>query len=139
MDGFSSRHDSPSYGKYYKPHEIAELFAPSQETVDAVRGWLEAAGITAHRISQSANQQWMQFDASTAEAESLLKTEYHVYENAGGRTTVACDEYHVPSHIQRHVDYITPGVKLGFAGGRASSRFEESGLDKRGFRAGKNQ
>ena len=25
---------------------------------------------------------------------------------------MSCQEYHIPGHIQEHVDYITPGVRL---------------------------
>jgi len=90
----SSQHDSPKYGQHYTSEEIVDLFAPSQDAVDVVRAWLESAGIAAHRIGQSANKQWIQFDADTAEAEALLKTKYHVYEHiATGRTNIGCDEY----------------------------------------------
>lgn len=89
----SSRHDSPRFGKHYTAEEVIEIFAPAQAAVDAVRGWLESAGIAAHRIGQSANKQWIQFDADAEEAERLLKAEYHVYEHTGtGRTNIACDE-----------------------------------------------
>jgi tripeptidyl-peptidase-1 len=37
--------------------------------------------------------------------------------------------YHVPAHIQEHVDYITPGIKL-FAPNRKGG---ETDLDKRTF------
>jgi tripeptidyl-peptidase-1 len=88
----SSKHDSPRYGQHYSAEEVADIFAPSQSTVDAVRDWLLSAGIPAERISQSVNKQWMQFDAAAGELESLLKTEYHVYEHSGtGQSTVACD------------------------------------------------
>ncbi|KAK0119805.1 Tripeptidyl-peptidase sed1 [Cadophora gregata] len=104
---------SKKYGQHYSAEEVADIFAPSQDTVDAVRGWLVSAGIASEKISQSINKQWVQFDASVFELESLLITEYHEYEHSDtGKTTVACDKYHVPSHIQEHVDYITPGTKL---------------------------
>jgi tripeptidyl-peptidase-1 len=91
--GTSSRHDSPRYGQHYSAQEVAEIFAPSQSTVDSIRSWLQSAGIEAEKISQSVNKQWMQFDASTADLESLLNTKYHVYEHAAtGKATVACDE-----------------------------------------------
>jgi tripeptidyl-peptidase-1 len=73
--------------------------------------WLETAGI-ADRVSVSANKQWLQFDATTSEAEELFKTKYHIYEHSNGKTTIGCDEYSVPEHIRPHVDYITPGIKL---------------------------
>lgn len=61
--------------------------------MDAVTDWLINSGISPRKISQSVNKQWIQFDATTAEAEKLLKTKYHAYEHVtSGRTNVACDE-----------------------------------------------
>jgi tripeptidyl-peptidase-1 len=55
----SSPNDSPKYGQYYTAEEVAEIFAPSQATVDSVREWLVSTGIPAEKISQSVNKQWM--------------------------------------------------------------------------------
>jgi hypothetical protein len=62
--------------------------------VVVVHEWLISAGVAAEKISQSFNKQWMQFDASAAfDIESLLNTEYHVYEDSRiGKFTVACDK-----------------------------------------------
>jgi tripeptidyl-peptidase-1 len=61
--------------------------------VDAVYEWLVSAGVTAEKISQSVNKQWMQFDASASDLESLLNTEYHVYQHSEtGKSTIACDQ-----------------------------------------------
>ena len=97
-----------------------------------MRSWLESSGIDPRRISVSSNRQWLEFDASTDEAERLLKTEYHVYEHtSSGRTNVGCDEYHVPEHIKEHIDYVTPGLKL-LSDGKSS---EDVSLSKRGFKS----
>lgn len=132
---------SPRFGKHYSAEEIVELFAPSDETVDAVRSWLLAAGIESHRISQSANKQWMQFDAKVSEAESLMKTKYHHYEHAPtGRLSVACDEYHLPEDVVEHVDYVLPGLRL-MAGGKATAnelKKRDNEFEKRGFRTQAN-
>jgi tripeptidyl-peptidase-1 len=97
--------------------DVIDLFAPANESVDAVRGWLISEGVPAARISQSTNRQWIQFDASVAEAERILATSYHVYEHDdSGIRNIACHEYHVPRKIQHHIDYITPGIKLLSAG-----------------------
>ena len=102
---------SSRYGKHYSAEEVVDLFAPSKDTVDSVSKWLEDAGIT--RFSQSTNKQWMQFDAKVEVLEELVKARFHEYHHVdSGVTHVACDEYHVPAHIQKHVDYITPGIKL---------------------------
>ncbi|WPH02942.1 alkaline serine protease AorO [Acrodontium crateriforme] len=112
--------DSPKYGKHYSQDEVIELFAPSDLTVSAIRSWLESAGIAAHRISVSANKQWIQFDADVDEAEGLFKTKYYNYEHEPtGRKSIATDEYHVPAHIQEHIDYVLPGLRL-MAGGKAT-------------------
>lgn len=78
-----------------------------------VRQWLIDGGIAAERITHSDNKAWFAFDASVDEAEGLLATEFHEYEDSvTGGIMPACDMYHVPRHISRHVDYITPGIKL---------------------------
>ena len=101
---------SEKYGKHWSAKQIAETFAPSTATLEAVREWLTSSGIAPERISQSQSLGWLQFDATVAEAESLLKTEYHVYEHESGKPHVACSEYHVPEHVRHHVDFITPTV-----------------------------
>lgn len=89
----SSKHDSPKYGQWYTPEEIIDLFAPSQTAVATVSEWLQTAGIEASRIGQSVNKQWIQFDATVEEAETLLRTEYFHFEHAAtGKKTVACNE-----------------------------------------------
>jgi tripeptidyl-peptidase-1 len=73
--------------------EVHDLFAPSAESVAAVRAWLQEAGIAEDRVSHSVNKQWIQFDAQTHEAEELLKTKFHFYEHSrNGRTSLGCDE-----------------------------------------------
>lgn len=88
-----SHPESSRYGQYYTAEEIHDLFAPAQDAVDSVRDWLEGMGIAGHRISQSANKQWLQFDADAEEVENLLKTEYYIYEHQdSGKNHVACRE-----------------------------------------------
>lgn len=105
-----SRHDSPNYGNHLTVEEIHDLFAPSQDSVDALIQWLESEGIDKKRVSQSVNKQWLQFDAPVAELERLVKTDYHIYEHESGKTHVGCEEYSVPGHLADHIDYITPGI-----------------------------
>ncbi|CAK4006177.1 related to Tripeptidyl-peptidase sed1 [Lecanosticta acicola] len=140
-----SHPDSPNFGQWLSAEQVHDLFAPAPDAVDAVRAWLHDADISPARISQSTNRQWIQFDATAAEAERLFKTKYHHYEHLPtGSKHVACDEYFLPDHVSRHVDYVTPGLKL-LGGGRASNgrpldgRKRGRGMDKRGFRTAPNQ
>ena len=78
-----------------------------------MRQWLVDNGIPAKRISHSENKGWFAFYATTEEAERLLHTEYHeYYDSISDVVMPACEMYHVPHHIQEHIDYITPGIKL---------------------------
>ena len=104
---------SPNYGKHWTPEQVVEAFKPSEDTVSAVSNWLAGAGISLDRITHSDNKGWFAFHATAEEAEDLLMTEYHEYEDLDtGGNMPACDKYHLPKHIQEHVDYVTPGVKL---------------------------
>jgi len=106
-----SHPESPKFGQHWSAKQIAETFAPSQETVDSVTYWLESSGINPERIIRSQSLGWLHFDVTVEEAERLLKTQYHVYRHeVSGKVHVACSGYHVPEHISRHVDFITPTV-----------------------------
>ena len=54
----------------------------------------------------------MQFDATAAEVEDLLIAEFYVFEHVSGAYDISSQEYHLPSYIQEHVDYVTPGTRL---------------------------
>nr|POF12860.1 tripeptidyl-peptidase sed1 [Quercus suber] len=76
-----SHPESEKYGKHWSPKEVAEAFAPSTETVEAVKAWLHSSGIDASRTKLSQGLSWLDFDATVDEAEELLKTKYHVFEH----------------------------------------------------------
>ncbi|KAL4948193.1 peptidase S8/S53 domain-containing protein [Aspergillus filifer] len=104
---------SPRYGKHLLANDVHDLFAPSRENVDYVRQWLESEGISGHRISQSVNKQWLQFDATASEMERLLRTEYYLYSHLEtGKSHIATREYHVPRHLHSIIDFISPAVKM---------------------------
>ena len=89
---YSSHPASPNYGKHWTSEQVANAFAPSTETADAVRNWLISSGISEDRIAHSDNKGWFALNASVYEAEDLLKTEYHRYEHADtGHSVAACE------------------------------------------------
>jgi tripeptidyl-peptidase I len=121
-----SHPESPSYGNHWSASQVAKTFAPSKETVDAVRTWLSESGISGHRLASG--QGWIEVNATVEEAERLLGTEYYVYSHSSGkehvgklhftskcdqqlnRGTIACDAYHLPEHVAHHIDVVTPSV-----------------------------
>jgi tripeptidyl-peptidase-1 len=102
--------ESPNYGKHWSAQKIAGTFAPSTEAVDAVKSWLSESGIELSRVKMSKSRNWLVFNATASEAESLLKTEYHLYNHNSGHRHVACEQYSIPSHLTEHIDIVTPTV-----------------------------
>ena len=103
--------DSERYGHHWSAEEIANAFAPSKDTVDAVRAWLASAGIANERVEQGQSLGFLGFDATVDEAESLLNTNYNVYEHTGTHQPhVACEEYSIPNHLSEHIDFVYPTV-----------------------------
>ncbi|KAL8739876.1 MAG: hypothetical protein Q9190_007361 [Brigantiaea leucoxantha] len=90
--------------------KIREKFAPKAETIEAVGGWLTESGIDPSRIELSSGRNWMMFNASVGEVESLLQTKYNYYTHASGQGHIACDEYRVPQSLSKHIDFIMPTV-----------------------------
>lgn len=138
---------SVNYGKHWTRQQVAEMFEPSKETVDTVKRWLDSTGITADRIQHSRGNGWLTFNASAAEAEQLLQTEYYTYDHSiESRSAVGCDEYvflpiihffdcfahfyryQLPHYVRDYVDFVHPGVSL-MAGPRRSSPTKR-GIDR---------
>lgn len=104
---------SPKYGRHWTSDEVIAAFSPARDTVETVAAWLVESGIPRERITHSDNKAWLAFDATVEEAEGLLHTEYYHdgIDEDGRGSMVGCNQYHLPKHIQEHVDYVTPGLK----------------------------
>ncbi|KII91002.1 hypothetical protein PLICRDRAFT_684337 [Plicaturopsis crispa FD-325 SS-3] len=107
-----SHPDSPQYGQHWRPEKVVETFAPTDETISAVKEWLTDFGIAPNRIRVSPSRGWIEVNATANEVEDLLDTEYHVYRHkeASDVKQIGCQAYSVPAHIRRHIDLIQPTV-----------------------------
>lgn len=134
-DTTSSDPASPNFGKHWTADEVISAFQPTAQTEDAVRKWLVDGGIDGKRITHSENKGWFAFFATAAEAESLLATEFHEYQDSQTNGIIpACDAYYLPAHIREHVDYVTPGIRLMAPEGHREKKrrsLEKSGLSKK--------
>ncbi|KAE8445545.1 hypothetical protein EG329_013309 [Mollisiaceae sp. DMI_Dod_QoI] len=102
---------SDKYGQHMSAKEVGDFFRPSSESIGSVRDWLHSSGIDTGRHQVSPGQGYLKFDATIEELESLLSTEYHVYEHSETEALhIGCDEYHVPLGVHPHVDFISPTV-----------------------------
>jgi hypothetical protein len=117
---------SANYGQHWTTERVVDTFAPEQETIDTVKTWLIDSGISEDRIQLSPSRNWLRMNLTIAEAENLLKTEYRVFEHKEtARRALAVEEYSVPGHVKRHIDYITPtlqGTELTKAKPREEAR-----------------
>ena len=87
-----SHPDSENYGRHWTIEEIHNTFAPSEETIETVKTWLESAGIGRHRLAESTSRGWLGFDLTASEAERLFGTEYYEYEDSRGNLRIGSDE-----------------------------------------------
>ncbi|KAI8244681.1 Aorsin [Colletotrichum sp. SAR 10_96] len=105
-----SHPSSSQYAKHYTRQAVIDKFAASDETIAAVQSWFSANGATS---ILSKDRGWLHVNTTVADAEEMLHAQYYEYrQTAGNHSTVACEEYSVPENIQRHIDFIQPGVIL---------------------------
>lgn len=104
--------ESPNFGKHWSAEKVANTFMPAKESTDTILEWLADHGVDPSRLSFSTGRNWIEFDSPVHEVESLLNTNYHYYEHQEGGFRVACDEYHVPHHVSKHLDFVMPTIQL---------------------------
>lgn len=98
--------------------------------MDAVREWLADSGIQEDDMKVSRGRGWITFDATVDQAESLLKTTFHIYEHETGQPHVVCEEYSLPRVLREHIDFVTPSVHFD-AKTKARSQEDSFALNKR--------
>ena len=101
---------SPQYGKHWSVDDIHREFAPNTETIETVTSWLEEHGFDTDNIATATSKGWIGLDMPARDAERLFGTEYFEHLDTNGDVSVQCDQYHVPSHLSKHIDYVEPGI-----------------------------
>lgn len=81
--------------------QIAEVFAPSEDAVSAIKSWLSENGIHENQAQVSKGMNWVRFNATISEVESLLQTEYKIFNHeVTGKSVLGCDEYSIPTALR---------------------------------------
>lgn len=92
-------------------HDCTILTLNRKEDVLTVKNWLTESGIGLNRVKLAQGMNWLYVNATIHEAERLMRTEYFMFQHTMTRTPqIACHEYHLPQHISKLVDFITPTV-----------------------------
>jgi tripeptidyl-peptidase-1 len=108
----------------------------SKDSIRIVRSWLVDNGIKNDSITHTDNQAWLAFWTTATQIKSLLQAEYFEYQHQQtGDITSAYEQYHVPQHIQQHLDYTAPGTKL-MAPSKRPIKHEKRGVAARSEPAG---
>ncbi len=82
---------------------------PTQETVDAVNAWLAEHKITAKPSSPAGD--WISFQATVAQANELLDTQFSTFEHvATGVTSIRTLAYSIPADLVGHIELVHPTV-----------------------------
>jgi tripeptidyl-peptidase-1 len=89
-------------------HEVNELVKPSDDALELVHNWLFDHGIEAAELQYSPAKDWIKVSLPVSDVESLLDTEYSVFEHEEGGHLVRTPEWSLPQHLHEHIDVIQP-------------------------------
>jgi tripeptidyl-peptidase-1 len=105
-----SHPDSPNYGKWLSHEEVHAYTTPSQDSIQAVKSWLEAHGIKEKVEKRSISGDWMTAEVTVAQARELLgDADFAVWQHRStGEQLVRTTEYSVPRSVADHIDLIGP-------------------------------
>ncbi|KZP01275.1 subtilisin-like protein [Calocera viscosa TUFC12733] len=104
--------------RYFRSHwtrkEVDAFFRPSPASGLAVERWLATSGIPPSSIKRSRSGGSVDVSGLTVgDAQRLLNTTYSLYTHTSGSTQhLGCTEYHLPSHIAKHVDFVYPTLQF---------------------------
>lgn len=110
---------SANYGKHLSHRESRELIRPEAKSVQAVLDWLSEHSLKGSKATFTGD--FIDVDATVAQAEKLLGTEYFTYNHTDSGyqvTRVGFQEgleeehapYTVPENVRRHLDFVSPTV-----------------------------
>src|ERR1700761_9057550 len=85
-----------------------ELVKPSDESLGLIRNWLQKNGVQLEQLQYSAAKDWIDISLPIKTVESLLKTEYQVFEHDDGTRLVRTLNWSLPQNLHDHIDTIQP-------------------------------
>lgn len=107
--------DHADFNKLLTNEEVNAMVAPAAESVEAVRAFLRAHGVSlAHDVTASPNFDLVTVNTTVRVAEAMLDASYHHYEHAaaGLRVMRLAGPYSLPAEVAAHVDFVGPSVRF---------------------------
>ena len=96
------------YGKHLSIEEVNELIQPKDDALQAVREWLEDAGVKSEELEYSPAKDWIKLTLPMKDVEQLLNTEYHYFVHDDGTELVRAQSWSLPMHLHEHIATIQP-------------------------------
>lgn len=111
------------YGQHLSRDVLTAMLAPRQESTDAVRSWLRAAGIPDEQVHEDG--EWVNLKLTVREASSLLDADFGVWGHDGTSVKrVRALKYSVPDEVTSHIKMVAPVVRFGQIRPEGSQIFE---------------
>ena len=111
-DSFSLRLVStpshPRYGQHLTNDQVNELVKPTHDTLDLVHDWLLDSGIDRAQLGYNKAKDFIKVSLPVSAVESLLDTEYSIYEHEDGDRIIRAPSWSLPVHLHEHIDAIQP-------------------------------
>ncbi|KZT51658.1 tripeptidyl peptidase A [Calocera cornea HHB12733] len=101
------------YGQHLQKAEVDDLVRPHRRTAEAAAAWLVHHGIPQTAIRPNSAGDWISIEVPVRVAESMLDTEYRVYDHEDGSALVRCMSWSLPADLHEHVEFIQPTTIFG--------------------------
>lgn len=98
------------YGQHLSVDEVNELVRPADATINEVEQWLVRSGVD---LSDAATtwtpaKTWVTFPIKVADAETLLNTEYSLWQYQDGSILVRTENWSLPVELSQHITAVQP-------------------------------
>ncbi|KIJ28813.1 hypothetical protein M422DRAFT_189249 [Sphaerobolus stellatus SS14] len=116
---------SARYGQHLTKEEVEAFVAPKSETIQVIKSFLRANGLTSKTISPAGD--WLRVLMSVSKANELFGAQFSVFTNqASGQQTIRTMQYSIPTSLKGHVELIHPTVTFPTTFGQP--RFTSPGI-----------
>ncbi|KAI9435934.1 subtilisin-like protein [Lactarius indigo] len=107
-----SNPDHERYRVHLSREQVAELVAPSQDTLELVHSWLQHHGVPSSSISTSHGGGWLKITGvPVSQADELLSASYQLYRHVEANETkviLRTVGYALPAVLHAHVQTVAP-------------------------------
>ncbi|PYH89176.1 hypothetical protein BO71DRAFT_453603 [Aspergillus ellipticus CBS 707.79] len=100
------------YGRHLKRDEVRAFLRPSDQASTKVIAWLKSEHVPSDSIEVRGD--WITFTVPLSQAESIMRTDFHVFRYRGSHATqIRTLEYSVPEDIHPYLQLIQPTTRFG--------------------------